>query len=131
MITNLSYSSGASKYPLLGETIGENLRNTVARFPQQEALVCVDQNYRATYTEFFSQTEQIAKSLIAIGINKGDRVCIWAPNRAEWVLIQYATARVGIIFVNLNPAYRQNELEFVLNQAEISAVFASIRFKTS
>ena len=97
MISNLSYSSGASQYPLLGETIGENLRNTVAKYPQQEALVCVDQNYRATYTEFYSQTEQIAKSLIAIGLQKGDRVGIWAPNRAEWTLLQYATARVGMI----------------------------------
>jgi len=131
MNSNLSYSSGASQHPLLGETIGDNLRNTVAKYPQQEALVCVDQNYRATYTEFYSQTELIAKSLIAIGLEKGDRVGIWAPNRAEWVLLQYATARIGIILVNLNPAYRQNELEFVLNQAEISAVFASLRFKTS
>ena len=131
MISNLSYSSGASQYPLLGETIGENLRNTVAKYPQQEALVCVDQNYRVTYTEFFSQTEQIVKSLIAIGLQKGDRVGIWAPNRAEWTLLQYATARVGMILVNLNPAYRENELEFVLNQAEISAVFASLKFKTS
>lgn len=131
MISNLSYSSGASQYPLLGETIGENLRNTVAKYPQQEALVCVDQNYRATYTEFYSQTEQIAKSLIAIGLQKGDRVGIWAPNRAEWTLLQYATARVGMILVNLNPAYRENELEFVLNQAEISAVFAALSFKTS
>ena len=131
MISNLSYSSGASQYPLLGETIGENLRNTVAKYPQQEALVCVDQNYRATYTEFYSQTEQIAKSLIAIGLQKGDRVGIWAPNRAEWTLLQYATARVGMILVNLNPAYRENELEFVLNQAEISAVFAALCFKTS
>ncbi|WP_291092977.1 AMP-binding protein [Empedobacter sp. UBA6745] len=131
MISNLSYSSGASQYPLLGETIGENLRNTVAKYPQQEALVCVDQNYRATYTEFYSQTEQISKSLIAIGLQKGDRVGIWAPNRAEWTLLQYATARVGMILVNLNPAYRENELEFVLNQAEISAVFAALSFKTS
>jgi len=131
IISNLSYSSGASQYPLLGETIGENLRNTVAKYPQQEALVCVDQNYRATYTEFYSQTEQIAKSLIAIGLQKGDRVGIWAPNRAEWTLLQYATARVGMILVNLNPAYRENELEFVLNQAEISAVFAALSFKTS
>ncbi|HBX61722.1 MAG TPA: AMP-binding protein [Flavobacteriaceae bacterium] len=130
-MSNLSYSSGASQYPLLGETIGENLRNTVAKYPQQEALVCVDQNYRATYTEFYSQTEQIAKSLIAIGLQKGDRVGIWAPNRAEWTLLQYATARVGMILVNLNPAYRENELEFVLNQAEISAVFAALSFKTS
>ena len=131
MISNLSYTSGASQYPLLGETIGENLRNTVAKYPQQEALVCVDQNYRATYTEFYSQTEQIAKSLVAIGLKKGDRVGIWAPNRAEWTLLQYATARVGMILVNLNPAYKENELEFVLNQAEISAVFASLHFKSS
>ena len=131
MISNLSYTSGASQSPLLGETIGENLRNTVAKYPQQEALVCVDQNYRATYTEFYSQTEQIAKSLVAIGLKKGDRVGIWAPNRAEWTLLQYATARVGMILVNLNPAYKENELEFVLNQAEISAVFASLHFKSS
>ncbi|WP_282628319.1 AMP-binding protein [Empedobacter sedimenti] len=131
MISNLSYTSGASQYPLLGETIGENLRNTVAKYPQQEALVCVDQNYRATYTEFYSQTEQIAKALVAIGLEKGDRVGIWAPNRAEWTLLQYATARVGMILVNLNPAYKENELEFVLNQAEISAVFASLQFKSS
>ena len=131
MISNLSYTSGASQYPLLGETIGENLRNTVAKYPQQEALVCVDQNYRATYTEFYSQTEQIAKALVAIGLKKGDRVGIWAPNRAEWTLLQYATARVGMILVNLNPAYKENELEFVLNQAEISAVFASLQFKSS
>ena len=131
MISNLSYTSGASQYPLLGETIGENLRNTVAKYPQQEALVCVDQNYRATYTEFYSQTEQIAKSLVAIGLKKGDRVGIWSPNRAEWTLLQYATARVGMILVNLNPAYKENELEFVLNQAEISAVFASLHFKSS
>ncbi len=130
MNSNLSYSSGASQHPLLGETIGDNLRNTVAKYPQQEALVCVDQNYRATYTEFYSQTELIAKSLIAIGLEKGDRVGIWAPNRAEWVLLQYATARIGIILVNLNPAYRQNELEVVLNQPEISAVSASVTFKT-
>ena len=127
----LSYSSGPSNYPLLGETIGENLRNAVAKHPQQEALVCLQQNYRATYTEFYSQTEEIAKALLASGLQKGDRVGIWAPNRAEWVLIQFATARIGIILVNLNPAYRQNELEYVLKQAEIKAVFASKSFKTS
>jgi len=131
MNSNLSYSSGASNYPLLGETIGENLKNTVAKFPQREALVCVEQNYRVTYTEFYHQTGMVAKSLLSIGLKKGDRVGIWAPNRAEWVLLQYATARVGIILVNLNPAYRESELEFVLQQAEISVVFASLQFKTS
>ena len=131
MNSNLSYTSGASNYPLLGETIGENLKNTVAKFPQREALVCVEQNYRVTYTEFYHQTGMVAKSLLSIGLKKGDRVGIWAPNRAEWVLLQYATARVGIILVNLNPAYRESELEFVLQQAEISVVFASLQFKTS
>lgn len=131
MITSLSYASGPSKYPLLGETIGENLRNAVAKHPQQEALVCIHQNYRATYTEFYSQTEEIAKALIGLGITKGDRVGIWSPNRAEWTLIQFATARIGVILVNLNPAYRENELEYVLNQSGIKAVFASKKFKTS
>ncbi|WP_322970119.1 AMP-binding protein [Faecalibacter sp. LW9] len=131
MILNLSYASGASKYPLLGETIGENLKNTVAQFPQQEALVSITQNYRATYTEFYSQTEEIAKGLLAMGLEKGDRVGIWSQNRAEWTLIQFATARVGLILVNLNPAYREHELEYVLNQAEIRVVFASSCFKSS
>ena len=131
MNSNLSYASGASKYPLLGETIGENLKNTVAQFPQQEALVSIAQNYRATYTEFYSQTEEIAKGLLAMGLEKGDRVGIWSQNRAEWTLIQFATARVGLILVNLNPAYREHELEYVLNQAEIRVVFASSCFKSS
>ena len=131
MNSNLSYASGPSKYPLLGETIGDNLRSAVAKFPQQEALVCIHQNYRATYTEFYSQTEEIAKALLALGLNKGERVGIWSPNRAEWTLLQFATARIGLILVNLNPAYRENELEYVLNQAEIRAVFAAKKFKTS
>ena len=131
MNSNLSYASGPSKYPLLGETIGDNLRSAVAKFPQQEALVCIHQNYRATYTEFYSQTEEIAKALLALGLNKGERVGIWSPNRAEWTLLQFATARIGLILVNLNPAYRENELEYVLNQAEIRVVFAAKKFKTS
>lgn len=130
-MTSLSYASGPSKYPLLGETIGENLKNAVARFPQQEALVCLQQDYRATYTEFYSQTGDIAKALLAIGLQKGDRVGIWAPNRAEWVLIQFATARIGLVLVNLNPAYRENELEYVLNQAEVKAIFSAKSFKVS
>lgn len=131
MLSTLSYASGASKYPLLGQTIGENLREAVAKYPQQEALVCLQQNYRATYTEFYSQTEEIAKAMLAIGLVKGDRVGVWSPNRAEWTLIQFATARIGLVLVNLNPAYRENELEYVLNQAGIKAVFAAKQFKTS
>lgn len=131
MNSNLSYASGASSYPLLGETIGENLKKAVAKYPQQEALVSIQQNYRATYTEFYSQTEEIAKALIRLGLEKGDRVGIWSPNRAEWTLLQFATARIGLILVNLNPAYRENELEYVLKQADIKAVFAAEKFKSS
>lgn len=131
MKSDLSYVSGASNVPLLGETIGDNLARTVAQFPQRDALVCVEQDYRATYSEFYSQTAQVAKSLLAVGVKKGDRVGIWSPNRAEWVLLQYATARIGAILVNINPAYRTSELEFVINQSEISTIVAALKFKSS
>lgn len=131
MNSKLSYASGPSTLPLLGETIGEALRNIAQKFPDQEALVSVSQNYRTTYKEFYQATQQIAKALLNQGLVKGDRVGIWSPNRAEWTLMQFATARIGIILVNLNPAYRINELEFVLNQSEIKAVFAAEKFKTS
>lgn len=131
MSNELSYVSGHSLFPLLGETIGQNLAKTVAQFPQSEALVCVEQNYRATYSEFYAQTTQVARALIALGIEKGMRVGIWSPNRSEWVLIQYATARIGAILVNINPAYRPHELTFVLNQSEISYLFSARVFKTS
>ena len=131
MITASSYASGTSQYALLGETIGERLRNSVAKHPQQDALVCVQQNYRATYTEFYSQTEEVAKALLALGLEQGDRVGVWSPNRYEWVLLQFATARIGLILVNINPAYSANELEYVLDQAEIKCVFSPISYKTS
>lgn len=119
-LTALSYTSGPSQKPLLGQTIGQNLAHTVKEFPHNDALICVSQNYRATYSAFFSQTTTVSKALMAQGLVKGDRVGIWAPNRAEWVLLQYATARIGVILVNINPAYRSSELQFVLNQSGIS-----------
>lgn len=131
MSNEISYVCGQSSFPLLGETIGQNLAKTVAKFPQSEALVCTEQGYRATYSEFYSQTTLIAKALIALGVEKGTRVGIWSPNRSEWVLIQYATARIGAILVNINPAYRPHELTFVLNQSEISYLFSAKSFKTS
>lgn len=131
MMNAVSYASGSSKYPLLGETIGERLQKSVASHPQQDALVCLQQNYRATYTEFYSQTEEVARALLGIGLTKGDRVGVWSPNRYEWVLLQFATARVGLILVNLNPAYGANELEYVLQQAEIKVVFSPIAYKTT
>lgn len=127
----LSYTHGASATPLRGETIGENLRQTVQKFPDNEALVCVEQNYRATYKEFWLQVEEVSKALLGTGLMKGQRVALWSPNRYEWVLLQYATARVGLILVNINPAYRTAELTYVMNQSGAKTLFASKQFKTS
>ena len=131
MNTQLSYVHGDSSIPLLGETIGENLKKTVKKFPKNDALICSHQNYRATYEEFYEQTSQVAKAILHLGAKPGDRVGIWSPNRYEWVLLQYATARIGVILVNINPAYRTSELIFVLNQSQIKYIFASLSFKTS
>lgn len=128
-MSSISYVHGVSQTPLLGETICENLRKIVEKYGDQEALVVNYQNYRATYQEFWEQIELVAKSLLAFGIEKGDRVGIWSPNRYEWVLIQYATARIGAILVNINPAYRTSELEFALNQSQVNFLFASRAFR--
>ncbi|MGN7864944.1 AMP-binding protein [Chryseobacterium sp. 22458] len=127
----LSYVYGTSEVPLLGQTIGGNLKSTVEKYPHQEALVCVHQDYRATYQEFYNQTTAVAKALIFLGAKSGDRIGIWASNRYEWVLLQYATARIGTILVNINPAYRTHELTYVLNQSEVRFIFSSLSFKTS
>ena len=112
-----SYAHGASDVPLLGETIGANLRRTVERSGAREALVVAHQGYRATYGELWAETGRAARGLLARGIEKGDRVGIWAPNRYEWVIAQYATARIGAILVNINPAYKAMELAHALNQS--------------
>lgn len=127
----LSYVYGASTIPLLGQTIGGNLKKTVEKYPNQEALVCVHQDYRATYQEFYNQTTAVAKALIFSGAKAGDRIGIWSSNRYEWVLLQYATARIGTILVNINPAYRTHELTYVINQSGIQMMFSSLSFKTS
>lgn len=127
----LSYTHGASNKPLLGITIGQNLKETVQKFPDREMLVSVHQNYRATYQEFWNQTTVVAKALIANGITPGDRIGIWAPNRYEWVLLQYATARIGTILVNINPAYRTNELKFALNQSGVRLLFTQPVFRSN
>src|SRR5258706_1179085 len=101
-----SYSHGASSVPLRGETIGENFRCTVERHAGREALVVRGQGVRLTWAELGRQVRQAARGLIARGVHKGDRVGIWAPNRYEWVVLQYATATVGAILVNINPAYK-------------------------
>jgi fatty-acyl-CoA synthase len=130
-VTATSYASGTSATPLLGETIDANLRKAVARFGDREALVDVAAGRRFTYLEVDAAVDELARALLARGIAPGDRVGIWAPNCAEWYLIQYATARIGAILVNINPAYRTHELEYVLRQATIGTLVSAQAFKTS
>lgn len=129
MYTKLSYANGTSDIPLKGETIGQNLREIAAQFPEREALVSNTQNYRLTYTEFLHQVEQVAKALMAHGIQRGDRVGIWSPNRYEWVLIQYATAMMGAIMVNINPGYKLTGLRYALEQSRIDLLIAASHFR--
>ena len=124
-----SYVHGASPVALLGETIGANLRRTVDHFGDRDALVAPAQEYRATYRQLWDTTTTLAKALLARGIEKGDRVGIWSPNRFEWVVIQYATARVGAILVNLNPAYKAQELGHALAQSGLTLLLLARRFR--
>ncbi|MFH8636791.1 AMP-binding protein [Streptomyces goshikiensis] len=126
-----SYASGVFEVPLLGDTIGENLDRTVRRFPGRDALVDRAAGRRWTYAEFAADVDALALGLLDLGITKGDRVGIWAPNRAEWTLVQYATARIGAILVTVNPAYRSHELEYVLRQSGMRMLVAAERFKSS
>jgi fatty-acyl-CoA synthase len=126
-----SYAHGVSDTPLLGETIGENLKRTVELHPENEALVVRSQGYRATYRELWRQTSDLAKALLARGIAKGDRVGVWSPNRFEWVIAQYATARIGAILVNVNPAYKARELEYALNQSGVRMLLLARAFRAS
>ena len=131
MVTPRSYASGTSSVPLLGETIDANLRRAVARFGARDAVVDVSAGQRLTYAELDAAVDEVARGLFARGVQRGDRVGIWAPNCIPWFLIQYATARIGAILVNINPAYRTHELEYVLRQAGISTLVSAISFKTS
>jgi fatty-acyl-CoA synthase len=131
MSAALSYSSGESATPLLGDTIGGNFDATAVRFSGREALVDRTTGRRWTYAELAADVDALALGLLEIGIQKGDRVGIWAPNCAEWTLTQYATAKIGAILVNINPAYRTRELEFVLNQSGATLLISAERLKTS
>ena len=126
-----SYAHGASSVELLGETIGDNLRRTVELHRESEALVSSQQGFRATYGQFWELTSRCAKGLLAHGVVKGDRVGIWSPNRYEWVVVQYATARIGAILVNVNPAYKTSELEYALNQSGVSLLILARAFRTN
>ncbi|TJY59525.1 AMP-binding protein [Sinimarinibacterium sp. CAU 1509] len=127
----MSYTSGPCNESLLGQTIGDNLRRTVERQPDREALVVRSQNYRASYRELWEQTENLARALMALGVARGDRVGLWSPNRYEWVLIQFATARIGAILVNVNPAYRASELSYALNQSGVSVLMMAHGFRST
>jgi fatty-acyl-CoA synthase len=126
-----SYTSAISDTPLLGDTIGENLNRTVARYPDRLALVDLPAGIRLSYAGLNAEVDALALGLLDAGINKGDRVGIWAPNCAEWTLTQYASAKIGAILVNINPAYRTSELEFVLNQSGCKLLVAAQKLKTS
>lgn len=128
---NISYVHGACVTPLLGETIGQNLKQIADKYPDKQAIISVHQGYKATYSEFYQQTTLVAKALLSHDVQKGDRVGIWSQNCYEWVLLQYATARIGAILVNINPAYRAHELEFALNQSEVSFLVSALEFKKS
>ncbi|MCU1501455.1 MAG: acyl-CoA synthetase, partial [Ilumatobacteraceae bacterium] len=116
---------------MIGRTIGEDLRRTIARFGDREALVDCPSGRRWTYTELGAAVDRLALGLLDAGIRAGDRVGIWAPNCPEWVLVQYATAGIGAILVNINPAYRTHELAYVLRQSGVRLLVSATAFKTS
>jgi fatty-acyl-CoA synthase len=126
-----SYSHGISDLPLLGETIGQNLRRVASAFPDREVLVDVPSGRRWTYRKFDEEVGALARGLLAAGVDKGDRVGIWSPNNPEWVLLQYATAEIGAILVNVNPAYRTHEVAFALRQSGVKLLVSAVAYKTS
>jgi fatty-acyl-CoA synthase len=126
-----SYVNGASATPLLGETVGALLDRVTARWPDRPALVVRQQGIRWTYRAFHAEVERVAAGLLALGLGPGDRVGIWAPNRAEWVVAQFAAPKAGLILVNINPAYRSHELAYSLNKVGCRALILPRAFKTS
>ena len=127
----ISYVHGAHDTPLLGETLGQNLDRTAARVPDHPALIVRSKGVQWTYAELVRRSEAFAAGLLALGLQRGDRLGIWSLNNAEWVVAQFATAKAGIILVNINPSYRTTELEFALNMVGCKALICATRFKTS
>src|SRR5215207_7836575 len=127
----LSYAQGLGTTQLLGETIGDNFDRAVAEHPDRDALVVHHQDVHMTYAELGEAVDRAARALAALGLGKGDRLGIWAPNCAEWVVTQFATAKLGVILVNVNPAYRTSELAYALRQSGCRAVVSATEFKTS
>ena len=130
-MTQDSYAAGPTEPPLPDTTIGADLSRTVAAHPDREALVEVASGRRWTWRELEDDVDRVAKGLMAAGVEKGDRVGIWAPNCAEWTLVQYAAARAGAVLVNVNPAYRTHELSYAINQSGLALMVAATSFKSS
>src|SRR5262245_30872781 len=126
-----SYVSGPSHLPLLGETLGQCLDRTATLFPDRDALVSCHQNQRFTYRQLREEVERIARGLLAAGVERGDRIGIWSPNRTEWMITQYASAKLGAILVNVNPAYRLRELEHALRNSGVSVLITARRFRNT
>src|SRR5438067_226795 len=130
-MNRLSYVHGASDVPLIGETIGARFDRMAERFADRDALVVRHQGIRWSYRELRERADAFAAGLLALGLERGDRVGIWSPNNAEWVVSQFATAKAGLILVNINPAYRLAELEYALNKSGCSALITAARLKPS
>ena len=128
---SLSYAAGPTDVPLLEQTIGANFEQTVAARPDAEALVEVATGRRWTWAELARDVDALARGLMAAGLQRGDRLGVWAPNCAEWTITQYATATVGVVLVNVNPAYRTHELAYAVNQSGLRMLVATSSFKTS
>ncbi len=131
MSNALSYISGTSTKPLLGITIGDMFDDIAARFPDNDALIVHHQNVRFTYKQLHVVVDTCAMAFLALGVQKGERVGIWSPNRYEWTVTQFATAKIGAVLVNINPSYRLHELEYALNQSGCSTIVIADQFKTS
>ncbi len=130
-MSELSYASGTSNNSLSYETIGKAFENTVLNYKDQDALICCHQNVRLSYAALNSRVDQLAAGLLKLGLAKGDRVGIWAPNCAEWVITQLATAKLGLILVTINPAYRVAELEYAINKVGCKTLILAEQFKGS
>ena len=126
-----SYVHGVSKKPLLGETLGANFDAAVEKWADQDALIVRHQNIRWTYLELQNKVNAFAAGLVSLGLQPGDRVGVWSPNNSEWVVTQYATAKAGVILVNINPAYRIAELEYAINKVGCKALILAASFKSS
>ncbi|MDQ1633714.1 MAG: fatty-acyl-CoA synthase [Frankiaceae bacterium] len=130
-VQRTSYEHGTSTTPLIGDPIGRLLEQTASRFGDREAVVSRAQGVRLTYAELDARVTLLARGLLDLGLRRADRVGIWSPNNVEWLLLQYATAKLGVLLVNINPAYRSHELSFVLQQSGCRVLVAAPSFKTS